>query len=338
MKRVLLFVVLIIAFKSSNAEIMDVDFDTSMGIEEQGRYNLMLRDGTKSKKMLDFFRNLYNKNLPSKVAASVHPKIPKIIHRIWIGPRSFPENYKKCLESCKKLHPDWQFVLWTNKDIEKILDTIPEYRWLFNEYKDKKVSYQAQKDILEYLILYKYGGIYLDSDVECLQNMNEIVHKYKFFASIEPPSRWSKTLVISNRVVGASPGNKIIIDSLKVSALAYKSIYSYKNNNPIKQVIRRFFKGKNIKIPDPKKALMCSLTKAVEKNGLQSETIVFPATYCDPIFPQAKRYDVLDEIKVIWGINKNKNKLFNALTPEAISVATDFVPLEKALVMEKTGE
>ena len=145
-----------VVLHTSVAKIIEVDFDTSMGIEEQGRYNLMSRDGKKSKKILDAFRDLYNTNLPSKIVASKSTKIPKIIHRIWIGPRPFPEQYKKCLDSCKRLHPDWKFILWTNKDIDKVLDINPKYKWLFNEYKYKKTVYQAQKDILEYLILYKY--------------------------------------------------------------------------------------------------------------------------------------------------------------------------------------
>jgi mannosyltransferase OCH1-like enzyme len=326
-----------VVLHTSVAKIIEVDFDTSMGIEEQGRYNLMSRDGKKSKKILDAFRDLYNTNLPSKIVASKSTKIPKIIHRIWIGPRPFPEQYKKCLDSCKRLHPDWKFILWTNKDIDKVLDINPKYKWLFNEYKYKKTVYQAQKDILEYLILYKYGGIYLDADIKCFKNMNEIVHSYKFFAGIEPPSRWTNSPVLSNRVVGSSPRNKIIADTLNISNSSYKNIYKEKNNSFLKRIARRIFKGKYIKIPDAKKALMVSLTKSVVKNRTQQEVIVFPATYFDAIFPNTKRYDVLDEIKVRLGIYKNKNKLFNNLKPETISISTDFVPSEDLLVMEKNG-
>ena len=55
---------------------------------------------------------------------------------------------------------------------------------------------------------------------------------------------------------------------------------------------------------------MVPLTTAIVKNGVQPETIAFPATYFDSIFINAKRYDVLDEIKFRLGIYKNKNKLF----------------------------
>jgi hypothetical protein len=42
-------------------------------------------------------------NLPSNVVASKQPKIPKIIHRIWLGPRPFPEQYKDAVEIAPKL-------------------------------------------------------------------------------------------------------------------------------------------------------------------------------------------------------------------------------------------
>jgi hypothetical protein len=309
----------------SNANIHEVDFDTSMGIEEKGRYNLMLRDGEYSKKTLATFRELYNKNLPSKMVASASPKIPKIIHRIWIGPRPFPEKYKKTLETCKKLHPGWKFILWTNKDIENILNIDPTYKWLFDAYGGMKPVYAAQKDILEYLILYKYGGVYFDADVQCIKNIDELVYKYNFFSSIEPPMRWTKAPVLSARVVGTMPKNKILFDTLEIASSNYKTTYEQKNSSLIKRTIRKIFKGKYIKTPNSCRALMGALAQAVVKNGVQPETIVFPATYFDPIFPNVTRYEVLDEIKSWLGTYKNKNKLFNEIKPETICISTDFV-------------
>ena len=322
---------------ATTTDIIEVDFDKSMGIEERGRYNLMFRD-KESKKIMDVFKKLYNTNLPSKVTASKSPKIPKIIHRIWIGPRPFPTKHTNAVKSCKKLHPDWQFITWTNKDIENILNINPKYKWLFNEYKKgKKVVYQAQKDVLEYLILHKYGGIYLDADIYCLKNMDELIHKYKFFAGVEPGTRWSKKPVLSNRVVGSSPNNKIMHDTLQIAALNYKTTYAKKNNNIMKRIIRKIFKGKYIRIPNACKTLMSALTQAVVKNGVQPEIIALPATYFDSIFPNTSRYDVLDEIKFKLGIYKNKNKLFNKLEPETMNVSTDFVPPEKMSAIEKNG-
>ncbi|NRA73658.1 MAG: hypothetical protein HRU36_02815 [Rickettsiales bacterium] len=301
-----------------------------MGIEKRGRYNLMLRDGENSKKILDVFRKLYNTNLPSKVTASKSPKIPKIIHRIWIGSRPFPKKYKKAVESCKKLHPDWQFITWTNKDIENILNINPKYKWLFNEH---NFFYNGQKDILEYLILYKYGGIYLDADIYCLKNMDELVHKYNFFAGIEPPSRWTKTAVLSNRVVASIPSNKIIHDTLQLAESIYKNTYARKNSFS-KRILRKLLGKKSIKMPMPHRSLMFALTPAVIKNSIQPTTIVFPATYFDPIFPKLRRYNLLDEIKFKLGIYKNKNKLFHKLEPETISISTDFVSPKQ---IEKNG-
>ena len=114
-------------------------------------------------------------------------------------------------------------------------------------------------------------------------------------------------------------------------------VYNEKNNSVFKKIARKIFKGKYIKIPDPKKALMCSLTKSVVKNKDQQNIIVFPATYLDAIFLKAKRYDILDEIKFRLGIYKNKNKLFNELKPETITISTDFVTSEDQFIVAKNG-
>ena len=45
------------------------------------------------------------------------PRIPKIIHQIWLG-SPFPEKYKVLQQSWKKYHPDWTYILWTEKEIK----------------------------------------------------------------------------------------------------------------------------------------------------------------------------------------------------------------------------
>ena len=135
---------------------IEKDFDESMCIQDQAVYGLMLRSKY-SKDYLDFYRKLYNANLPSKIPYATKPKIPKIMHRLWIGPKKMPSQYKKYDENCKKLHPDWKHMFWTEKEISKLNIKFKDF---YNSYglSDSPSKFSAQKDIVLHEVLYKYGG------------------------------------------------------------------------------------------------------------------------------------------------------------------------------------
>ena len=66
-------------------------------------------------------KNSREKNLPSKIALSETPKIPKIVHQIWLGPKtSTPILFIFSEKKWKALHPDWEFRLWTDSDLDKL--------------------------------------------------------------------------------------------------------------------------------------------------------------------------------------------------------------------------
>ena len=95
--------------------------------------------------------------------------IPKVIHMIWFGNGIYPENTKKCLESWKKNCPDYQIVLWNedNCDLNE------------NNYVREAASVQKWAFVSDYFrlkILYEYGGVYIDTDVEILKPIDEILN------------------------------------------------------------------------------------------------------------------------------------------------------------------
>ena len=92
----------------------------------------------------------------------------KIIHQTW-KTSCIPEMYEHAVNSWKLHHPDWEHILWTDQDIYDFVKTsFPEYLKLFERY-----SEQIQRvDIVRYMLLYKFGGIYVDLDVACNQNVS----------------------------------------------------------------------------------------------------------------------------------------------------------------------
>lgn len=94
--------------------------------------------------------------------------IPKTIHYCWFGNGPLPELAEKCIASWKEFFPDYTIKRWdeTNYDVTAVPYVHEAYqakRWAF-------VSDYARFDIL-----YKYGGIYFDTDVEIIAPMDDIL-------------------------------------------------------------------------------------------------------------------------------------------------------------------
>ena len=95
-------------------------------------------------------------------------KIPRIIHQIWVGPNPIPEKSKKFIEKIKELHPNFEYRLWNDNDInEKNFKNV--------KYINDTKSYAQKADIMRLEILYNYGGIYIDIDIEVIKNLEPLL-------------------------------------------------------------------------------------------------------------------------------------------------------------------
>ena len=123
--------------------------------------------------------------------------IPKIIHYCWFGNGEIPEKDKKCIESWKKFCPDYEIKLWneSNYDIKK-------NKYMYQAYQSKKWGFVPDYARLD--IIYNHGGIYLDTDVEIIKNIDFLLDN-KGFAGYEHPD-----IVALGLGFGAEKGNSII--------------------------------------------------------------------------------------------------------------------------------
>lgn len=176
-----------------------VDFDVSMKLTSTHLTTLFNREH------INLFRNIYTNNNLAKIKPGSSVKIPKIIHQIWLG-SPFPAKYKKFQESWKKFHPDWQYKLWCDKDVEKFDPlTVKLVRGASN--------YGEASDILRYAILYKHGGLYVDTDFECVKSFDILHNTYTFYAGLEPLD--TDALQINNALIASLPANPIFKIALK---------------------------------------------------------------------------------------------------------------------------
>lgn len=94
--------------------------------------------------------------------------IPKVIHYCWFGGGKLPEKEQRCMESWKKFAPDYQIVRWdeTNYDVHK-------NKYMGDAYDQKKWGFVP--DYARFDIIYQNGGIYLDTDVELVKPLDELL-------------------------------------------------------------------------------------------------------------------------------------------------------------------
>lgn len=95
--------------------------------------------------------------------------IPKIIHFCWMSGDPYPPQIQRCINSWKKVLPEYEIWLWDVKRFD-----INSSIWVKQAYDAKKYAFCA--DYLRLYVLYNYGGIYLDSDVEVIKSFDDLLH------------------------------------------------------------------------------------------------------------------------------------------------------------------
>lgn len=162
------------------------------------------------RELLNFLNTLYDKNnlyerfLAEKNVPHTSPRIPKIIHQIWLG-SPFPEKYKTWQTTWLEHHPDWTYMLWTDENSKDF----PMYnRELF----DKVKNFGEKADILRYELLYKFGGLYIDVDFACLENFDVLHDYYDFYTGVQPLD--CGVLSTANGLIGSIPEHPILKDCI----------------------------------------------------------------------------------------------------------------------------
>lgn len=106
--------------------------------------------------------------------------IPKIIHYCWFGGNPLPELAVKCIESWKKNFPDYEIKEWNESNFD--INVIPYTR---DAYKEKKYAFVS--DYARFWILYNYGGVYFDTDVEVIKSFDKILASGPFMGIERDP-------------------------------------------------------------------------------------------------------------------------------------------------------
>lgn len=179
-------------------------------IEKRSGYYRIIEGLTgKPRATYNTIKSLYEKNNFLKASPQEVPKIPKIIHQIWLGTRKLSAECEECRQHWIKYHPSWEYRLWTDEEVGN-------YRFIDknNEKLFHKSSQIGEKiDILQYDILNKIGGLYVDVNCDCFQTFDLLNDSYDFLCGLlsPVPQKYSEEqIIVKNAVVGAKPGHPII--------------------------------------------------------------------------------------------------------------------------------
>lgn len=129
--------------------------------------------------------------------------IPKTIHYCWFGHSEKPELFEKCLNSWKKYCPDYEIKEWNEDNFDiHCCDYVQE-------------AYEAGKwafvtDYARLWIIYHYGGIYLDTDVEVVKTYDDLLSNKAFFGFENVGLAVDDSLIATGLGFGAHAHNRIV--------------------------------------------------------------------------------------------------------------------------------
>lgn len=120
--------------------------------------------------------------------------IPKVIHYCWFGGKPHPEPVVHCMDSWRRLLPDYRIIEWneTNFDVEAQDYTREAYA---------AGKYAFVSDYVRLKVLHDLGGVYLDTDVEVVKNLDRFL-QHASFSGFEDETQ------IQTAVMGSQAGNE----------------------------------------------------------------------------------------------------------------------------------
>ncbi|CAM4096938.1 glycosyltransferase family 32 protein [Bacillus manliponensis] len=123
-------------------------------------------------------------------------KVPRIIHYCWFGGKEKPDIVKRCINSWERNLSGYEVKEWNEKNFD-----INCNLYVKEAYEAKKFAFVS--DYVRVYVLYQYGGIYLDTDVEVFKSFDDMLHHESFWG-------FEQENYIATSTIGAAKGNPLI--------------------------------------------------------------------------------------------------------------------------------
>lgn len=146
--------------------------------------------------------------------------IPKVIHYCWFGRNPLPDSAQRCIASWKSFFPDYEVRRWDETNFE--INSIPYISEAYNASKYAFVS-----DYARFVILYHYGGLYFDTDVEIIRPFRSILERGSFMGR----EAGTNGKVAPGLGLGFEPGNSLLYEIIQ----KYKTLHFLNNDGSLNQ-------------------------------------------------------------------------------------------------------
>lgn len=98
--------------------------------------------------------------------------LPNIFHQIWLGKNNIPTFLKNYSKTWKEKHENWKYIFWNDVNSRLLIEK--KYASILPIFDD--APYLTQKvDIVKYIVLFEFGGVYIDFDCECLSPIDNLL-------------------------------------------------------------------------------------------------------------------------------------------------------------------
>lgn len=192
--------------------------------------------------------------------------IPKIIHYCWFGGKPLTELAQKCIASWKKHCPDYEIIRWDESNVD-----ISSVAYMKEAYEEKAWAFVS--DVVRLQAVMNYGGIYLDTDVELVKPLDDLLCN-KAFAGIEENDKYIVALGLG---FGAQKGSEFVAALLK----DYENRHFRNSDGTIDRTAAPTFQN----------SLMCSMGfNGKNENQQVSDAAVFSSEY---FCPKSQRTGIL---------------------------------------------
>lgn len=135
--------------------------------------------------------------------AETSPVIPRILHYTWLTDKEKPPQVIEWIDSWYKYCKGWLVVEWN-------ISSLPKIHNKFILQASKAENWPFLPDYIGLYALLHYGGVYIDSDVELLQPLDEFLNA-TFFIGQEYAFGY---YTVGTHLMGAIPHNEIVTDIL----------------------------------------------------------------------------------------------------------------------------
>lgn len=215
-------------------------------------------------------------------------EIPRKIHYIWFSENPIPALLQKNIDGWRRMCPDYEICLWNEKNYD-----IAQNAYMYQAYQNKRWSFVSDYARLD--IIYREGGIYLDTDVEMIRRPDDLLY------------------------------NDAFIGFERLSTVNTGSGFGAKKGFPLIREMRDYYQDiEFVNAEDPDDMILCPIyeTNILQRHGLKldgnfqivSEMSVYPVMYFNAKSLYSNRLRVTKETISVhhcswtWAGSKSKVK------------------------------